>query len=119
MELLAHDPEALSHRMELLRQANVHLREELAREGARFVRTPVRRTERAILPDAGLEELTPREHEVLRLIAEGSSTRDVAQRLGISFKTAACHRHRLMQKLDVHATGSLVRFAIASGIVEL
>ena len=119
MELLRQDSEALLHRMELLRQANVHLREELAREGARFVRNPVLKTDRARVPDIGLEELTPREHEVLRLIAEGSSTKDVAQRLGISFKTAACHRHRLMQKLDVHAAGSLVRFAIASGIVEL
>ena len=56
-----------------------------------------------------MEELTARELEVLRYIAEGHSTKEIGARLGITFKTAACHRHRLMQKLDVHGTGALVR----------
>jgi two-component system response regulator NreC len=55
---------------------------------------------------------------VLQLIAEGKSTKDVASLLNISVKTAESHRTRLMQKLDIHETASLVRYAIRHGIVE-
>jgi DNA-binding NarL/FixJ family response regulator len=66
-----------------------------------------------------LRTLTPRERQVLKRIAEGCSTKQVAATLGIKFKTAACHRHRIMQKLGVHETTSLVRIAIRCGIVNL
>jgi len=49
---------------------------------------------------------------VLQLIAEGKSTKDTASVLGISVKTAESHRMRLMQKLDIHETASLVRYAV-------
>jgi DNA-binding NarL/FixJ family response regulator len=62
--------------------------------------------------------LTPRERQVLQLIAEGKSTKDVASLLGISVKTAESHRTRLMHKLDVHETASLVLYALRHGIVE-
>ena len=62
--------------------------------------------------------LTAREHQVLQLIAEGKSTKDIASLLGISVKTADTHRTRLMQKLDIHETASLVRYAIRHGIVQ-
>lgn len=62
--------------------------------------------------------LTSRERQVLQLIAEGQSTKDVACLLNISVKTAESHRTRLMQKLDIHETASLVRYAIRRGIVE-
>lgn len=62
--------------------------------------------------------LTLRERQVLQLIAEGKSTRDIAAVLGISVKTAESHRTRLMQKLDIHETASLVRYAVRNGIVE-
>jgi two-component system, NarL family, response regulator NreC len=62
--------------------------------------------------------LTLRERQVLQLIAEGKSTKDVASLLGISVKTAESHRTRLMQKLDIHETASLVRYAVRQGIVE-
>jgi DNA-binding NarL/FixJ family response regulator len=65
-------------------------------------------------PDA----LTLRERQVLQLIAEGKSTRDVASLLFISVKTAETHRTRLMQKLDIHETASLVRYAIRRGLVQ-
>jgi DNA-binding NarL/FixJ family response regulator len=65
-----------------------------------------------------LEELTPREIEVVRLIAEGCSTKEVAGRLGITFKTAVCHRTRVMQKLDIHETASLTRYAIRCGLIK-
>ena len=62
--------------------------------------------------------LTVRERQVLQLIAEGKSTKDIAAVLGISVKTAESHRTRLMQKLDIHETASLVRYAVRNGIVE-
>src|SRR5262245_53650774 len=58
-----------------------------------------------------LEDLTDRETEVLKCIAEGNSTKQVAAMLGMAFKTASCHRYRLMDKLDIHDTASLVRYA--------
>ncbi len=62
--------------------------------------------------------LTTRERQVLQLIAEGKSTKDVASVLGISLKTAESHRTRLMQKLDIHETASLVLYAVRRGIVQ-
>ncbi|HUO35188.1 MAG TPA: response regulator transcription factor [Candidatus Acidoferrum sp.] len=62
--------------------------------------------------------LTPREKQVLQLIAEGKSTRDLATVLGISVKTAESHRTRLMQKLDIHDTATLVLYAVRRGIVQ-
>ena len=64
------------------------------------------------------EKLTAREFEVLSLIATGLSTRQIADRLGITFKTAATHRARLMEKLDIHQVAGLVRYAIAQGLIE-
>jgi DNA-binding NarL/FixJ family response regulator len=62
--------------------------------------------------------LTPREKQVLQLIAEGKSTRDIASVLGISVKTAESHRTRMMHKLDIHETASLVLYAVRKGIVQ-
>jgi DNA-binding NarL/FixJ family response regulator len=62
--------------------------------------------------------LTLRERQVLQLIAEGKSTKDAASLLGISVKTAESHRMRLMQKLDIHETASLVRYAVRRGLVQ-
>lgn len=64
------------------------------------------------------DPLTPRERQVLQLIAESKSTKDVASLLGISVKTAESHRSRLMQKLDIHDTAGLVRYAVRRGMVE-
>ena len=68
--------------------------------------------------DSPADPLTARERQVLQLIAEGKSTRDAASLLGISVKTAESHRMRLMQKLDIHETASLVRYAVRHGIVQ-
>ena len=65
-----------------------------------------------------LDPLSGRERQVLQLIAEGKSTKDVACLLGISVKTAESHRSRLMQKLDIHETASLVRYAVRRGLVQ-
>lgn len=64
------------------------------------------------------DPLTSRERQVLQLISEGKSTRDVATLLGISAKTAESHRSRLMRKLDIHETASLVRYAIRRGLIQ-
>jgi DNA-binding NarL/FixJ family response regulator len=62
--------------------------------------------------------LTNREQEVLALIAEGLSTKAIAGRLGISFKTVACYRSRLMDKLGAPNTVALVRQAIRVGLIH-
>lgn len=64
------------------------------------------------------DRLTLRERQVLQLIAEGKSTKDIASLLRISVKTAESHRTRLMQKLDIHETASLVLYAVRHGIVQ-
>jgi DNA-binding NarL/FixJ family response regulator len=72
-------------------------------------------------PDASVAvptRLSPREREVVQLIAEGRSTKEVADRLGISPKTAETHRTNIMRKLNIHSVTELVRFAIRNKIVE-
>jgi DNA-binding NarL/FixJ family response regulator len=64
------------------------------------------------------DPLSPRERQVLQLVAEGKTTKEVAVVLDISVKTADSHRTRLMKKLDIHETAGLVRYAIRRGIVE-
>ncbi len=64
------------------------------------------------------DPLTSRERQVLQLVGEGKSSKDVANLLGISTKTAESHRSRIMQKLDIHETASLVRYAIRRGLVQ-
>lgn len=68
--------------------------------------------------NATLTRLSPREREVVQLIAEGKSTKEVADRLGISPKTAETHRTNIMRKLNLHSVTELVRFAIRNKIVE-
>lgn len=68
-------------------------------------------------PSSGLELLTCREREVLQLIAEGLTSKEIAGRLGVSPKTANTHRASLMEKLGIHKAPSLVRFAIREGLV--
>ncbi len=62
--------------------------------------------------------LTERERQVLVLIAGGKSTKEAAMALGISYKTADSHRSRILEKLGVHETASMVRYAIRSGLIE-
>jgi two-component system response regulator NreC len=66
-----------------------------------------------------MDNLTPRELEVLRLICGGYSTNAVAAKLGVSIKTAACHRHRIMGKACVSNSVQLLRWAIKQGLVTV
>jgi DNA-binding NarL/FixJ family response regulator len=65
------------------------------------------------------EALTDREKQVLKLVAEGRSNKDVAELLGISVKTAMSHREHVMEKLGVHNRTELVRFALKKGVIRV
>jgi DNA-binding NarL/FixJ family response regulator len=62
--------------------------------------------------------LTPREREVLQLIAEGHSTPEIAERLGLSGKTVGTYREHLMEKLDIHSVAGLTKYAIRAGLTS-
>jgi len=64
------------------------------------------------------DELTPRQREILQLIAEGHTTKQIARRLHIGVKTVETHRSQLMERLDIHNIAGLVRYAIRSGIIR-
>jgi DNA-binding NarL/FixJ family response regulator len=66
-----------------------------------------------------LERLTPRRREVLQLVAEGHTTKQIATKLGVSVKTAEAYRGELMKALDMHDIASLTRYAIRTGLVSL
>jgi DNA-binding CsgD family transcriptional regulator len=65
------------------------------------------------------QALTARECEVLAHIAQGKTTKDVARTLGIKFKTVACHRARILGKLNVHNTADMTRHAISMGLITI
>ena len=69
--------------------------------------------------ESGVSILTRREREILRLIAESNSTREIAEKLSISVKTAENHRTNLMRKLDLHDVASLTRYAINNGLITI
>jgi len=64
------------------------------------------------------DPLSPREREVLQLVAEGKTTKEIARLLSVSVKTAENHRTRIMAKLDIHETAGLVRYAIRRGVIQ-
>ncbi len=64
------------------------------------------------------ERLTPREREVVQLLAEGKSTKEVAVALDLSVKTAETHRSNIMRKLEMHSVSDLVRYAVRNKIIE-
>jgi two-component system nitrate/nitrite response regulator NarL len=65
------------------------------------------------------EQLTSREREVLVLIAEGQSNKEIANKLGIGVRTIETHRERIMRRLDIHSVAGLTKFAIAHGMIPL
>jgi two-component system, NarL family, response regulator NreC len=67
---------------------------------------------------APCEALAPRERQVLQLVAEGNTSKEIASQLGLSVKTVDSYRARVMEKLDVHETAGLVRYAIRHGVIE-
>jgi len=75
--------------------------------------------ENARITDGAYGTLTPREQEVMRLLAQGVSTREVADRLFISPKTVENHRTNIMGKLDLHSSIELVRYAARLGLIDI
>ncbi|HKZ01759.1 MAG TPA: response regulator transcription factor [Pyrinomonadaceae bacterium] len=73
----------------------------------------------SMISEGRVEELTPRQLDVLRMIAEGYSTKEIARGLNISAKTVETHRAALMERLDIHDVAGLVRFAIKTGLVKM
>ena len=63
--------------------------------------------------------LTPREREVLQLMAEGKSTKEIAYSFNLSVKTVEVHRQRIMEKLDIHSVAELTKYAIREGLTPL
>lgn len=78
-------------------------------------RTDRLRTE---IPDVIRDRLTAREREIVQLLAEGKSSKEVASSLSISIKTAETHRANIMRKLELHSVGELVRYAVRNQIIE-
>jgi DNA-binding NarL/FixJ family response regulator len=72
---------------------------------------------RAASGTSGLDGLTPRQRQILQLVAEGLGTRQIAERLFLSVKTVETHRAQIMQRLDIHDVPGLVRFAIRHGLL--
>lgn len=83
-----------------------------------FKRTPGGETGHDARPGRDETNLTPRQREVLQLIAEGHSTKEIAEKLNISVKTAKTHRSELMRRLDLHDVAALVRYALQIGLVS-
>jgi two-component system, NarL family, response regulator NreC len=83
--------------------------------GAGISRAVVQACRAAVSEDRG--RLTSRERQVVQLVAEGKSTKQIAAQLGITAKTAEFHRARIMKKLDVHDVAGLVRYAVREGLV--
>ena len=71
-----------------------------------------------VAPKTARETLSVRERQVLQLIAEGRTTKDIAVQMNVSAKTVESHRSRLMQKLGIHEIAGLVRYAIRQGLVQ-
>ena len=104
----------------LLKQTSAHVLSDAVREvhqGRTFM-CPTLRIRRRSTPVSNRVSLSPRELEVLQLIAEGQANKQVAAELVISVKTVEKHRQRLMEKLNIHDTAGLTRHAIASGVIE-
>jgi DNA-binding NarL/FixJ family response regulator len=89
----------------------------LAPEVSNRIAAAYRRKRGADVP-VPVDALTPRQREVLQLVAEGLSTKEIARRLDLSTKTVESHRTELMQRLDIHGIAGLVRYAIRTGVVR-
>lgn len=98
-----------------VQKGNVFFSPTVARRHRRHGRTMLDRNGRAKSCEV---RLSPREMEVLQLIAEGKANKEIAAEFGISVKTVEKHRDHLMRKLDIHDTASLTRYAVETGVIE-
>ena len=73
----------------------------------------------ASLTKSVFDILTPREHHIMQLVAEGQSTKGIAKNLALSDKTVSFHRHQMMKKLNLHSVAELTKYAVRQGITDL
>ncbi len=109
--------EELAHAIHTVRSNQVYLSPAIA--GIVINELSQSRSPRARQHAASLSSLTSREREVLQLIAEGHSARDIAQRLHLSVKTVETHRRQMMEKLGIRSVAELTKFAIREGLTSL
>jgi len=130
--LTAHDSEQMVHEAEACGARGYLLKSDVGRDLISAVES-VRRHKFSLSPQIAkrsslerganghgipLPRLTPREREIIQLLAEGHVNKDIATRLNISVKTAETHRTNIMRKIDVHSLPDLTRFAIRNHLVE-
>jgi DNA-binding NarL/FixJ family response regulator len=130
--LTAHDSEQMVHEAEACGARGYLLKSDVGRDLISAVES-VRRHKFSLSPQIAkrsslergtnghgipLVRLTPREREIIQLLAEGHVNKEIATRLNISVKTAETHRTNIMRKIDVHSLPDLTRFAIRNHLVE-
>jgi DNA-binding CsgD family transcriptional regulator len=112
---------ALAEKLMLTVQHSEELRRRVVRarrsHAAEFVSKSSADEEGSGESDAG--KITPRERQIVRLVAEARTTKQIAFQLGIGAKTVEAHRTHIMKKLGLHSASEIVRYAISNGIVEL
>lgn len=105
-------PEEVLRAIESVYAGEPHFSEDIARAAlSEFVNTGGKKEPFA--------QLTTREREVLVLIAEGKSNKEIADRLGIGVRTIETHRERIMRRLNIHSVAGLTKYAIANGLISL
>ena len=114
-------PAELTRAIEVVSQGNVYLSPKITSIllNDYLPRLQGEKTESTSQEREPLTHLTPRQREILQLVAEGRSTKDIATLLKMKVKTVEVHRARLMKRLDIHDTAGLVRYAVRYGIVAL
>jgi len=101
-------------------RGDVYLSPGISRQLVDALRTSRKTSAGAPAADAGnvADVLTPRQREILQLVAEGKSTKEIASSLDLSIKTVEAHRAQIMERLDIHEVAGLVRYAIRVGLVS-
>jgi len=108
--------EELTTALKTIVAGGLYISPKIAHHVAQALVSPQRQAEGAA---ADLGKLSPRQREILQSIAEGRSTRDIAERLSLSVKTVETHRTELMSRLGIHDVAGLTRFAIRTGLVSV
>ena len=109
-------PTDLANAIRTVHHGNVYLYPSLA---TALVGDYLQRAESGGAEQQSYDELTPRQRQVLTLVAEGSSSAEIAERLEISAKTVARHRENIMARLNLHSRTELVKYAIRKGLTEI
>jgi DNA-binding NarL/FixJ family response regulator len=109
--------ERLAHGIEAVSRGEYYLDSSISQEVvAKLMQSPVKE---AKVSDSGYGKLSPREQEIMRLLAEGVPKSEIADQLCISIKTVENHRTNIMRKLDIHSAMELVRYAARLGLIDV